>query len=514
GDALAVGDGLEFETAASLCFGRYDAERGRLVLERDRFSRGEEVRFHVGETYCIDRRPLGIRGRMHDAVRAGFADELVRSVLEGDHEIVRNARRHALALDFLGETGLNPAQIEAGAAAIADERLCLVQGPPGTGKTRLLAEVVKGLCARGTRVALVAFTHRAVDNALCAIRALDDELPLFKLGYPDAANAELRAARVSMTSRASGLPEQGIVVGGTCFAAAKIAAEQRFHVAVFDEAGQMPTAHAIAGMLLARHFVLFGDHRQLPPVITAEHADPEVTESVFERLHRLYGGHLLDTTYRMNDGVCDVVSRAFYGGRLHPAETAASRRVPFVPGGRFDEILDPERPAVFARVDHSQPGMRSLEEAALTADLCEELVVRHGVPIREIAVIAPFRAQVRAIRSAVQRRTRLPVDQLVVDTVERIQGQEREAVVVSLAVGDPETLDQRAAFFFSTNRLNVALSRARTKAILVASSLAFRALPLDADSLRAVAVFQGIVESLPTVDMTSSYAERCEPDPA
>ncbi|MCA8942009.1 MAG: hypothetical protein KDB80_05555, partial [Planctomycetes bacterium] len=51
GDALAVGDGLEFETAASLCFGRYDAERGRLVLERDRFSRGEDVRFHVGETY-------------------------------------------------------------------------------------------------------------------------------------------------------------------------------------------------------------------------------------------------------------------------------------------------------------------------------------------------------------------------------------------------------------------------------------------------------------------------------
>ena len=63
--------------------------------------------------------------------------------------------------------------MEAGADAIATERLCLIQGPPGSGKTRLLAEMISILCAAGCRIALTAFTHRAVDNVLRAMRKLD-----------------------------------------------------------------------------------------------------------------------------------------------------------------------------------------------------------------------------------------------------------------------------------------------------------------------------------------------------
>ncbi len=192
-------------------------------------------------------------------------------------------------------------------------------------------------------------------------------------------------------------------------------------------------------------------------MVTAQHTDREVTASVFERLHGSYGSELLDTTWRMNDGVCQVVSEAFYGGRLVPHPSVAARRMAFARGGALDEVLDPERPVVWARVDHLQPGMRSTEEASLCADLVHELVHRHGVPRREIAVLAPFRAQVRAIRSALQRAGLGGEDEPVVDTVERLQGQEREVVVVSLAVGDPGTLAARASFFFSTNRLNVAL---------------------------------------------------------
>ena len=209
----------------------------------------------------------------------------------------------------------------------------------------------------------------------------------------------------------------------------------------------------------------------------------------------------------MNDGICDVVGRHFYDGRLRSEPTAAARRMPFVAGGALDEVLDPQRPVVVAQVDHLQPGSRSLEEAELCAALIVELLRRHRLPPAEIAVIAPFRAQVRLVRSALQR-CGIRDEALLIDTVERAQGQEREAVIVSLAVGDPATLGGRSSFFFSTNRLNVALSRARSKAILVASSTVFRALPLDPDGLRATSTFVALWRELPRVDLTSVFGAR------
>lgn len=511
GDAVTVGDGLDFDAATALVYGAYDADAGTLVLVRDRFLRIPEVRFDVGEAYVIDRRSLDIRSRMHEVVRAGFADAFVRDVLLGEHELDGDAGKYDRVRAALAATTLNEAQQHAGATAISTESLALVQGPPGTGKTRLLAEVVRAMAGVNCRIALTAFTHRAVDNALAAIRAVAPGLPLVKYGNPGSDRDGLLRLGVRLGFKPHHLPPHangGLVVAGTSFGLAKLPADERFHVTVFDEAGQMPVPHAIAGMLLSRRWILFGDHMQLPPVITAEHADTEMRESVFGRLHRLYGSELLDTTYRMNDGVTRVVSDTFYGGRIKPADVAAPRRMAFEPGGRFDEVLDPERPVVLARVDHHQPGMRSSEEAALVADLVEEIVGRHGIAAKHIAVIAPFRAQVRAIRSAIQKRAetaRQAGEALVVDTVERIQGQEREVVIVSLAVGDPDTLDQRASFFYSVNRLNVALSRARTKAIVVASRGAFRALPRDVDSLRAAGVFKRLFAGVPQVDLTPVY---------
>ena len=79
-------------------------------------------------------------------------------------------------------------------------------------------------------------------------------------------------------------------------------------------------------------------------------------------------------------------------------------------------------------------------------------------------------------------------------------------MIVSLAVGDPDSLHARARFFFSVNRLNVALSRARTKFVLVASRGAFEALPNDPESLRASSLFRRLFAALPSVDMTPVYA--------
>jgi len=296
-----------------------------LICGLDPFRRDVEPQFEVGATYVLDRRPLGLTGRLRDAVRATFASKMLTDVLAGRHQVKRDDARHGRAVAFLQETELNKAQVAAGAAAIATESLALVQEPPGTGKTRLLATVVSALTARSCRIAFCAFTHRAVDNALMAIRAEAPDLPIYKLSSSSSENrARMRAANIQLIDARRGrFPDQGCVVAGTCFQLAKLHERERFHYAVFDEAGQLPIPHALPGMLRANRWLFFGDHQQLLPVVTTAEADRGAAVSIFEHLHEHYGSTLLDTTYRMNDGVCRLISQTFYNDQLHPAEVAA-----------------------------------------------------------------------------------------------------------------------------------------------------------------------------------------------
>ncbi|MCA8953664.1 MAG: AAA family ATPase [Planctomycetes bacterium] len=507
GDPVIVGDGIDLDGGAPLACGEYDAEKGELRLERDPYLRDVACDLEPGVDYVVDRRPLGLQGRLRDAVRAAFASEWIRGVLTGRHEVATDEGRRQRGRDGLAATVLNPSQVEAGAAAIGTESLALVQGPPGTGKTRLLAQVAVMLVRAGCRIAVCAYTHRAVDNALLAIRELGGELDIVKLDSSSTEGRErLRAAGIALAdARRVTLPRQNVVVGSTCFQLGKLHDRERFHYTVFDEAGQLPIPHALPGMLRSQRWLFFGDHQQLPPVVTTSRADPLAASSVFEHLHRLYGSHLLDTSYRLNDGVCRIVSESFYGGGLRPSDCAAPRRMPFVAGGRLDEVLEPEQSVVWLRIDHRQPGQRSNEEANAVADLVEDLVRVHGVPPEQVAVIAPFRAQVRLLRSRIQQKALSGFDRITVDTVERIQGQEREVVVVSLTIGDPDASSRRGAFHLSVNRLNVALSRARTKAVLVASAHAFDALPSDPTALRMASLCKQLRDRIPQVDLTAVY---------
>lgn len=507
GDPLLVGDGLDLDGALPLSYGSYDAQTSELVCELDPFRKDVEPVFEAEAEYVLDRRALGIRGRLRDAVRGTFANKRLAEVLAGSHKVRVDEGRQERAKAALADSELNAGQVEAGAFAVGTESLALIQGPPGTGKTRLLASVIAALCGKTCRVALCAYTHRAVDNALLAIRKLAPDLPLYKLASSSSdGRQQLREANVHLAdARRSRFPERGAVVAGTCYQLAKLHERERFHYTVFDEAGQLPIPHALPGMLRSDRWLFFGDHRQLPPVVTTGEADRVASSSIFEHLHGHYGSSLLDTTYRMNAGVCQLVSETFYDGMLRSADAVASRQMPFVAGGRLDEVLTPDEPVVWLRLDHRQPGQRSTEEANAVADLVEDLVRRHGVAPEEIAVIAPFRAQVRLMQSAIDKKALTGADRVTVETVERIQGQEREVVIVSLAAGDPAESKKRGAFHLSLNRLNVALSRARSKAVLVGSSHAFKALPPDAAGLRMASRCKELRDRMKSVDLSRLY---------
>jgi DNA replication ATP-dependent helicase Dna2 len=205
----------------------------------------------------------------------------------------------------------------------------------------------------------------------------------------------------------------------------------------------------------------------------------------------------------MNAGLNDFPSRVFYDGRLAPEARAANARFRHVPGGPYDELFDPERPAVLALLAHEGFRTRCPAEAAVVAGIVLDRIVRQSGSPEDIAVVSPYRAQLRLIRTLVRRgldAAGITGPLPVIDTVERIQGQEREIVVVSLVASDPDHLaGDAAAFFYSGNRLNVTITRARTKLIVVASPLAFTAFPKTLAGLADVERFRRLRRELPSV---------------
>lgn len=522
GDPLALRNG-DGSLGLRVRYVSFDPAEGRLTVRRDPFDR--EGSFDPAGSLQLD--PVEVS--LHDmAIRALDTLESRRdgeasialAVIDGkpgrsiDPSDERFAERY-LASSRLGT--LDPWQRAAFMAAVSKRPVSLVQGPPGSGKTRLLASVVSALAERGDRLLVTAYTHRAVNNALREIAAVDPRCLPVKVG-PEHGADDLAGSAVVAVRRIGDAPPgtrgRPRVVGATIFGVPAIAAGERFDRVLCDEAAQIPIAYAACALQAAGRHVLVGDHKQMGPIVQGRHDDDLAVTSLFEHLIPAEDESdlkperaLLRTTWRMNDGINAFPSRCFYGGQLEPHADAAARRFPLVPGGPFDDILDPGLPAVVATVHHEGFRTRCEPEARAVADLVADLLIRQRLAPGDVAVVSPFRAQIREIRTLLQRALRPAGKELpVVDTVERIQGQEREAVVVSLAASDPEHLSgEQAAFFFSPNRLNVTLTRARTKLVLVASRHLFRALPPAFDDLRNADLFRRLYRELPRVDLTSRY---------
>lgn len=418
-----------------------------------------------------------------------------------------DSQEYAWAKQHAATLGMNASQAEGFANAFATRNYYLIQGPPGTGKTWVLAHLAVALAKRGERVLVTAFTHRAINNALRKIADATHFERVFKIGQQIHAE-ELGSVRNCERFDSTGLgdDETGFIVGGTCFATrTKRLSGRQFDAVVFDEASQVTLPVAFAGMLAGKKHVFIGDHQQMPPVVVAEHDVEWITKSIFELMHSKTPGTMLDITYRMNQEINAFPSRVFYGSRLKTNEENRGQRLklPRQPTGWLGQLLDPAIPAVFASIPHTGCGMRSKGEAVVVAGLIYA-AVNSGIDASEIAVVTPYRAQARLIRDYVRRM--YPGNdlnnQVVVDTVERIQGQEREIILISLATSDPGHAQKRAAFYFMPNRLNVAITRARCKRIIVGSPFVLQASPEDLRHRNWVKLFEEFLQSSPVVSVS------------
>ena len=397
----------------------------------------------------------------------------------------------------------NPGQRRAIALALAAEDYLLVQGPPGAGKTCTIARMVRALRARQQRVLLASFTNRAVDAMIDALDREDLE-GVVRLGSGAATSAHLRFTGLMQRAAEAHLAEPeaiaalldgaGVVAGTVATLAAAGYDAQRFDVAIVDEASQLTVPDVLAALRLARRFVLVGDDRQLPPLVQSAEA-AAMEEGLATPLFTLLRDRLsedgaeglvmLEDQYRMNAEICAFPSQEWYEGRLKPATEEVARgrlalNLAAVPP-TLRPVLDPERPVVF--VDVAPLGgdvpRTSTGEACAVRDLCVALVAA-GVPSHALGVIAPYRAQVALIRNLLRGAG---YGDLVVDTVDRFQGSERAAMLLSLVGGT----GQVGRLLQDERRLNVALTRARHKLVLLGDARELRADPLYERLLDALA---------------------------
>jgi DNA replication ATP-dependent helicase Dna2 len=436
-----------------------------------------------------------------DALNAVADSQLGRStilpLLQGSLIPKIDYARYERAQEELRGLGLNDSQVESIAMSYATDLLHLIQGPPGTGKTLMLAHLARLLVADGRRVFVTALTHRAIHNALNKIPKVDNAIPVCKIGESRHSGDLYVPNFETFASSRFGENSGGYVIGATPFALqSRRLSGVEFDVVLFDEASQITLPLAIMGMLAGSKYIFIGDENQLPPVTTFS-AEAATQISIFNYLSGHGNETMLNVTYRLNDVLTDWPSRTFYRNELKASDEAAERRLILSPEATpWDFVLDPEIPAVFLDLCHQNTTVRSRKEADVVIDLINSLFM-HDILPEDIGVVVPYRAQSRLIRSLI-RRNLLDSDlanHLVVDTVERMQGQEREVIIVSFATTSAKFAAQMADFLFQPQRLNVAVTRPRTKLILVGSHHMLDADQYDESQKETMDMLRDLIES-------------------
>lgn len=423
----------------------------------------------------------------------------------------------------------------------------LLVGPPGTGKTsRALRGMVEAFYREGKQILLLSYTNRAVDEICKTLSAITPGIDFIRIGSELSCDAPFRSRLIENVLESCSTRREvheriarcRVFVGtvSTFSSKTELFRLKSFDVAIVDEATQILEPQLL-GLLCARDtlggnaigkFILIGDHKQLPAVVLQSESQSEVCEdclhsiglhnlkdSLFERLYRKVAGpdrHLSLTTNhfhdmlcrqgRMNMEVARFPNQAFYGGLLEavglPHQQGELVLAPGLEGDEFADILVrrvaflssvPEAASQSAKVNHS--------EARIVARLAAAVYRQYEAdgsgfrPALTLGVITPYRSQIALIKSEIAVLGIPVLNDILVDTVERFQGSERDVIIYSFCVNRTYQLKLLANLteecgVWIDRKLNVALTRARKQLFLTGAPQLLRQNPIYSDLLDAV----------------------------
>lgn len=467
-------------------------------------------------------------------------------------EVAFDVQRGRELLEARGMT-LNESQWDALGASLT-RRLNLVWGPPGTGKSRTLRAILAaiGISAgdRTIKVLVTGPTYEALANIIGDSSLLTMGFSLVgritsahhaiepATGLTDFALTD-RAARADAldTIRNHG---GALVVSATAQQAFNLVKEsgqtlsEVFDYIVIDEASQMDVGIAllaITGLKRDGCLIIAGDPKQLPPIHEAvpDESYSYLVSSIYEYLLDRFNlpQSLLRINYRSNQEIVSVGYAAGYSREFRANEpTKRLRRVSSAPDdSRAPDTWPPDvpwSPAYATLFDPNQPVAcfvyregRSCQSNEFEAALVARLVMLARLTVRsdqgdwlcedeefwtsKVGIVTPHRAQQSLVTRRLQQAfpdTSPTLIREAVDTVERFQGQEREIIIASYAIGDEDAISLEETFIMSLNRFNVTVSRARTKLITILTQELVDHLSNDPVALRESAMVKSFVENV------------------
>lgn len=420
---------------------------------------------------------------------------------------------------FINEE-LNESQVNAVQQIIAENKVVVVHGPPGTGKTTTLVQAIIALLKQNKRILVATPSNAAADHMTKSlleftkkvvrvgnIARIDEELEKHTLAmkvqvseeaqlikeYQKELNKVLKRANsykrnfghderqerrnlrsevklyrkqikeLEKFSYERILSESRIAVGtliGLCRNEIKA---QKWDVVVIDEAAQAfePACWAVASF--GSRLVLAGDHKQLPPTLMQEFPLDKPYQTLQEKIVENNPSTVtfLDTQYRMDSVIKEFSNQWFYEGKLkcaNKSETASNSL-----NHRSD---DSNEPLVFIDTagcgfdEEMQDGSRFNSGEI---NIVQQMVTTFQNEFNSIGVISPYSVQVKMLRDELKEA----LSEKDVQTIDGFQGQERDVIIISLVRSNT---DGNIGFLKDYRRMNVALTRAKKKLIVIGDS--------------------------------------------
>jgi len=382
-----------------------------------------------------------------------------------------------------------------------------IQGPPGSGKSYTGKHVIAELMRQGKRVGICSNSHKAINNLLlstakyCIAEGITAHFACTK-----ETDSELLDCGVEIRKNASlnEFVQSACVIGTTAWGFSRDDMAGQLDYLFIDEAGQVSIANLIAISSSANNLVLMGDQMQLGQPTQGTHPADSGASILDYLLHEsptieADKGVFLATTYRMHSAVNRFISEAVYEGKLH-SHADNDLQVVAVPDG-YSGPLDKEAGVLFIPVEHEGNTQASDEEIMVIVDIATQLRGRiftdkeggqREIDWADILFVAPYNFQVNKLAGALAA---LPGgEQARVGSVDKFQGQEAPVVILSMCASDASESPRGIDFLFDKNRLNVAISRAQSLAIVVANPALAKTAVNGVDQLAKVNMFSQLVQ--------------------